>query len=336
MKKIKKWIRNNKQKIIVSIIAILVIIASTIIISTIIHNKKYKYEVEEISDYNYFSFYQDGKVGVIDTKGNIVISPNYYNVQIPNPSKPVFVCISEYNIENGSYNSKVYNEKNEEIITGYDKIEAISINGTVSNIPFEKEVLKYKKGDKYGLMTLDGKKITKPIYDDIQSLKYKEGQLLVKIDDKYGVINQKGQNLISVEYNDINGDGFYTEKNGYTLSGYIVCIKTQDGYRYGYMNNYGRVLLKTEYSELYRLNQLDNKKDIYIVARKDGKYGIVKNKKIVIDFDNQNIDYDNRMQLFIAQKNNKYGVYELSGKQILERRYARNRYRGNLHSCKIK
>lgn len=327
MKKIKKWIRKNKFKIAITIIAIAILVALTILISTMIHNSKYQYKVEEISDYKYYLLYEEGKVGVIDTNGNIVISPNYYNVQIPNPSKPVFVCLYDYNLENGTYKSKVYNEK-EEVLTGYDKVEALSINGTVSSIPFEKSVLKYQKDGKFGLITLDGKEITKPTYEDIESLKYKEGQLLVKEDGKYGVINQKGQKLIPSKYDEITGDSFYTEENKYTLSGYIVCTKTQDGYRYGYINHNGRVLLETQYSELYRINQVDNKKDIFIVARKDGKYGVIKNKKVIIDFDNQNIDYDNKMQLLRLEKNNKFGVNQVSGKQIIERRYSDIQFEG--------
>ena len=335
MKKVKKWIRKNKLKIVISIIIAILLAVISIWATSMVHNSKYKYEVEKISEYKYFSFYQDGKVGIIDIKGDIVISPNYYNIQIPNPSKPVFVCIYDYNIEDGSYSTKVCGEKEEEIITGFDKVEAISISGTVHNIPFEKEVLKYKKDGKFGLISLDGKEITKPIYDDIQSLKYKEGQILVKKDGKFGVINQKGQNLIPIKYDDITGDGFYTEEKGYTLSGYIVCIKTQDGYRYGYINYTGKVLLDTKYSEIYRINQLENKKDIYLVARKDGKYGVTKNKKITIEFENQNIEYNSKEQLLIIEKNNKFGIYNLDGKQILEKRYSDINFEGIYIHSKI-
>ncbi len=335
MKKVKKWIRKNKFKIAVSIIIAILLVVISILVVSMVHNIKYKYEVERIIDYKYFSFYQDGKVGIIDTKGDIIISPNYYNIQIPNPTKPVFVCIYDYNLEDGSYSTKVCGEKEEEIITGFDKVEAISISGTVNNNPFEKEVLKYKKDGKFGLISLDGKVITKPIYDEIQSLKYKEGQILVKQDEKFGVINKKGQNLIPIKYDDITGDGFYIEEKGYALSGYIVCIKMQDGYRYGYINYTGKVLLDTKYSEIYRINQLENKKDVYLVARKDGKYGVTKNKKTTIDFENQNIEYNSKEQLLIIEKNNKFGVYNLDGKQILEKRYSEINFEGIYIHAKI-
>ena len=335
MKKVKKWIRKNKAKLIIFNILFIAIILAIIVTFMKIQNKKYKYTIEDVSNYNYYLFYENGKAGVIDTEGNIIISPIYYNVQIPNPSKPIFICLSDYNLEDGTYKSKVLNEKQEEILNNYEKIESLPISGTVSSIPYEKSILKYKKDEKYGLITFEGQVITKPIYDEIKSLKYKEGQLLVKEAGKYGVINQKGEKLIACKYDDIIGDSFYTEENKYSISGYIVCVKTQDGYKYGYITNNGKVLLNTEYNQLYRLNQMENKKDAYLIARKDGKYGLLKNNKIILEFDNQNINYDNKVKLLKVEKNDKFGVYDISGKQILERRYKEVAFKGIYIQAKI-
>ena len=78
-----------------------------------------------------------------------------------------------------------------------------------------------------------------------------------------------------------------------------------------------------------------DKKDIYLIARKDGKYGLVKNKDIVIDFDNQDIIYDNKTQLLKIEKNSKFGAYEVSGKQILERRYSELNFEGIYIHAKV-
>ena len=45
---------------------------------------------------------------------------------------------------------------------------------------YEKSVLKYKKNEKYGLIDYSGKQITEAIYGQIDSLGYKEGELLVE------------------------------------------------------------------------------------------------------------------------------------------------------------
>jgi len=41
-----------------------------------------------------------------------------------------------------------------------------------------------RKTGKYGLINYDGKVITKPIYEEISSIKYKEGEILAKKDRK--------------------------------------------------------------------------------------------------------------------------------------------------------
>lgn len=88
-------------------------------------------------------------------------------------------------------------------------------------------MLRYKEKDKYGLIDYEGKVITKPIYEEIESLENKEGELLVKKDGKYGVISQKGACIIKNEYDGIIADGYYDETQKYALSGYIVTLKTR-------------------------------------------------------------------------------------------------------------
>ena len=110
---------------------------------------------------------------------------------------------------------------------------------------YEKSVLKYKENDKYGLIDFSGKKITKPIYDEIDSVSYKEGELLVKQNDKFGVINIKGNVIVDIDYAKISVDGYYTDKNQYKYAGYIVSNKTDEGYRYGYISNSGKIIVET-------------------------------------------------------------------------------------------
>ena len=43
-----------------------------------------KYEVEEVISYLYYPIYENGKMGVIDTKGNVIVEPIYDNVNIQN------------------------------------------------------------------------------------------------------------------------------------------------------------------------------------------------------------------------------------------------------------
>ena len=111
-----------------------------------------------MSQYNYFVLKENEKTGVIDRSGNIVIDSIYDDVKIPNPEKPVFICYS-------GKNTKVLNEKREEIFTKYNNVEPIKLNNVASELMNEKSVLKYLENGKYGIINLKGRRITKSIYN---------------------------------------------------------------------------------------------------------------------------------------------------------------------------
>ena len=179
----------KRYKIMITIAILIIVAIAGIGIYQLVVEKGKKYEVEEIKQYNYFVLKQNSKYGVIDRQGNTVITPEYSEIKIPNPEKPVFVCYQ-------GENTKLLNEKKEEIASNYSNIQPIQLENIVSDLIYEKSVLKYSKDGKYGLINLEGKEIVKPIYDEINSLPYKEGELLVKQNEKYGVINMKGNILI--------------------------------------------------------------------------------------------------------------------------------------------
>src|SRR5699024_5677771 len=104
---------------------------------------------------------------------------------------------------------KAYNSSAQEIYSEFGEIEALQLKNVSTDLIYEKSVLKYKSNDKYGLISVDGEKITEPIYEEIDTLQYKEGELLVKQNGKYGVINNKGHILVNIEYDQIQADTFY-------------------------------------------------------------------------------------------------------------------------------
>ena len=216
------------EKINVKLIAIIVLVIVIVglvnfTVVSFVSNKDRNYVLETISenDYKYFLVYSGEKYGVLDYKGNLVIQNKYDNIVIPNPTKAVFI-VSEENDK-----TVVLNDKGEEIFTEYSKVEPIEINGTATNLPYEKSVLRYEKDGKYGLIDFSGKTITKPIYEEIAGVKYKEGEILVKKDGKYGVINNKGVKLIDTKYDQIEADKYYGEGT-YRKSGYIVRNRAED------------------------------------------------------------------------------------------------------------
>lgn len=309
----------NKKKVIITVILIILIIAIGIIIATNINKKV---EIATINEFKYYNYIDNGKMGVIDNKGQVIINAEYNAIRIPNPEKDLFIGIYDYNSETGIYKTKVLNSKNEELFKEYEEVSSIEIKEIVSNVPFEKTVLRYKKDGKYGIMDFSGKQITKPIYDEIQSMPYKEGELIVKKDEKYGVININGKKIIDFEYDEINSDGYYSKEKEYSLGGYIVGIKKEEGFRYGYISSKRRKILDPEYNKIYRMTQIEDDENIYLVAELNGQAGLLKNKKRLLDYEYQSIDYESLNKVFIVQKGQNYGVVDIEGKTIVDPNYS--------------
>ena len=309
----------GKIKWIIIGIAIIAVIAIAIIL--IINEMGYSYKIEEITEINYTILVHEEKYGVIDKQGNIIIEPIYDAVQIPNPSKPVFICFGDYNEETKQYQTKVFNDKNEQLFQEYETVQVIPIKTNIETTPYEKSTLIYQKDGKYGLIDLEGKQITDAIYDEISSINYKEGTFAVKLDGKVGVINLNGKVIIKPEYETITSDNYYNEKTQNKTTGFIVSQKTEEGYRYGYINYRGRVILKTEYTELERVIEIADEKEIYLIAFKDGQAGLVKNKKVILNYEYEDIQYSSLNDVFVVQRNSKQGVVSKDGTTIVNTEY---------------
>lgn len=311
---------NIKKKIIISIIAI-VVIAIIVIGGIFLKNILEEYNIEEVNQFSYFTLYQNQKYGVIDTKGNIIVEAKYDKVAIPNPSKPVFICYYDYNSQEDSYSTKVYNEKNEEIFSQYEQVLPLMFQDSTAKVPYEKSVLKYKENGKYGIIDFEGKKITKAQYTSIESLLYKEGYLIVGENDKYGIINGKGKRIVKSQYDTITADGYYKEDSKYKYAGFIVSAKTETGYQYGYINFKGKMILEAEYNEVDRVTEISDDENAYLVAFKNGQAGLLKNKKYILQHQYEDIEYNKNNKLFTVQKASRQGIVDLEGKQIIETEY---------------
>lgn len=318
--------------IIIGIVAVIIIAIS---IMAIINEVQLHYKVEEISEYKYFTLEQNQKYGVIDRNGNIVIEAEYGAVQIPNPSKAIFVCVKEYNENTKEYETVVYNEKKEVLLSNYKNIQAISIYTNVNSTPYEKSVLTYKENGKYGLINLEGKQITKPVYDEISSINYKEGTFLVKQNELEGIINMKGKVIIKCEYESVTSDNYYSE-NGYNKqAGFIVSKKTDDGYRYGYVNYRGTIILNPIYTQLERVTEIANEKGVYFIAFKNGQAGLLKNNKEILNYEYEDIQYNVLGSIFVTKRNGKYGAVNQEGTTVLYPEYD-NVYTGGMYLNALK
>lgn len=327
----KKDNKKLKQISIIVIIAIILITAITGVI-IVINKSKENYELEKISneDINYYKIMSNGKSGIIDKTGKVIIEPKYNTIKLPNPKEPIFICIYDYNAVSGEYKTKVLNEKNEEILKNYENVNTIDIKEVVSSIPYEKTVLQYQKDGKYGIINFEGKIIIKPIYEEIRNMPYREGELIVKKQGEYGVVSINGGKLLDCKYDYITGDNYYSEEKKYELDGYIVGINNEDGkMQYGYINNKREQILDVEFDKIYRMNDVKDDENIYLLAEKDGKIQLYKNNKLLLDNNYQSINYSEDSKLLILQKDGRYGVTDLNGKQILSVDYEQIRIPGD-------
>lgn len=301
----------KKNRLFILIICIVLIVAVFFIIN-IINKSRRNYELEKVTEKNYFVLYKAGKVGVINTLGEIVINPEYNYIQLPNPSKDIFVCVK-------GDKSVVLNSKAEVIFSNYEDVSGISVAGIIGDVPFEKTVLKYKKNNLYGLINMEGKEITKAIYEKIESVPYKEGEILVQKDGKQGVINYKGVELLPIKYDNIVGDGYFN-KIDYKDAGYIVGVKNNNTTLFGYIDKNGKEVLKSEFSEILRINKEDSE-DVYLLISKNGKKGLYKNGKLILENKYQQIEYNNTLELFKVREEEFYGVEDINGNSILPLEY---------------
>ena len=248
----------NKKALTRLLLLIVVIVVIVMVAKNISKNKKIK--LEEVTEYNYFSTLIGEKAGVIDKTGKTVIEPQYDSVQIPNPSKAIFICM------NKDGTTKVLNANNKEVLTKYKNVQAIPNNNTSISNTYQTQILKYQDGEKYGLVSIDGKEITSAIYDSIETLEYKDGVLRVQKDGKYGLIDINGEEIVKPEYNSITTDGYYNEETKYEKAGYIVNVRTDNGYRYGYINYKNRQTLDTIYTNVKRITSLKDDETVYLIT----------------------------------------------------------------------
>lgn len=263
-------------------------------------------------EYNYYKFLNEDKFGVLDKDGNVIIEANYSDVVIPNPTYDVFFLLENNVI------IKVVNEKNNEIFTNYETVLPVFVSGLIGEIPYEKNVLIYNKDGNMGLINFKGEELTKPIYKSIESIPYKEGELLCKTEENIFILKDNGkQKVKEVKDIDIISDGYYDENNTFDKTGYITSKQTQTGLMYGYINYKGKKELEIEFDEIKRIKTPEE----YLIVKKNGQYGLYKNNKVVVNCNYQEMKYEETLNLFFVRRGNNYGVLNEKGDIIVPVEY---------------
>ncbi len=298
----------NLKKVFAVIILFVVIIMCVVMLKGILDGEEEKGNVTSI---DYFAAYQNNKWGVIDSNGNIVIDPAYSEmIVVPNSKKDVFLCTFDVNYDEGTYNTKALNCKNEEIYTNYEQIEAISSMDKNQNLSYDGKALRVQNGGKYGLINMEGNEILPCEYDEITALQGVENTLLVLKDGNYGVVNDEGKQLLPTTYSEIQALGDEASQ------GFIV--KNTDG-KYGIVDIANEQVLELKYDGISKIHQGD-----YYVVTENGKQKLIKKDGTEV----LNGNYDEIIAILknpengvIYKDNEKYGIMSLSGETTIKANY---------------
>ena len=332
----------NIKKVIGTAITFIAIILCIVGISKILKADKNALASKNI-ELNYMPMFSNGNWGVINSSGETIIEPAYSEmIVIPNKSKAVFVCTYDVNYVDGTYKTKVVNDKNEEIFTGYQNIFTIQNYDENNNLVLNENALKVQKEGKYGLINFNGTEILPCEYDSITALKGIDNSLLIKKDGKIGLANSNGTVVVPAEFAEVRAI-----TNNYE-NGYIV--KNPDG-KFGVISSDGKMSLECIYEDIKNITdnnmyvaKLEGKwkvisstdGNVYleekvadavginnqnVIVKTNGKYGvlnIITELLIPTEYESLEFAFDDK---YIAKKDGKYGVINTNNELLVEFKY---------------
>ena len=296
----------NMKKVFATVLAFIVLILIIISIKNLFTKEKITQEVAVQT--TYFTVFNNNKYGVIDNKGNVIVKPTYSEmIIIPEKTVPLFICTYNVNYENNTFETKVLNANNSEILTEYDKVQAVE-NSNLTDIWYENNVLIYEVNGLKGLIKFDGTKITEPIYNSIYSLDGIEKTIIIEKDGLKGIVNSEmGSIIVEPKYSEITTLAKTSSDNGY--------IVKENG-KYGIISGNGKQVLESNYVEIQQVAS----SELFVVN--DGKGFKVVNTiaEVVI-----NGGFDRVIEIhgdkFVIEKNSKYGIILKDGTEQVPAQY---------------
>ena len=257
----------NMKKVVATALVLAVLI---IIIVLMVRMKRQSLAQGKNISNSYITVYTNDKWGVINSKGEIVVDAKYDNmIIVPDPTKAIFICQENVDLENGTYTSFAINEKGEKLFTSYEQVEVMQNIDENGMIFYDTNVLKVKKDGKYGLINYNGIELVEPEYSSITPLQKVSKSFVTEKDGKKGLVDSTGAVIIDNLYEQIRP---LTSKYE---DGYIV--KNESGY--GLINYNKKQILECKYAEIKNICG----SDMYVVKEGDSIYSIAKKYNISID-----------------------------------------------------
>ncbi len=220
---------------------------------------------------NLLKYQKNGKYGLIDFEGKIIIEPEYDNIYaLEGIEKSIII---EKDGKKGLVNTSLG-----EIIIPVQYLDISSLTDTYDNGYIVKN-----ENNKLGIISADKKKILEEKYDDIKHITGNDYYVVVD-NGITEVIDYTGQVILDKGFDSIEG---------IDLNNFII-IKNSN---YGVINKDGETLIDANYSNIkYAFSN-------YYIVQKDSKYGIIDvQNNILIDNKYENITYIKEADLFEAER----------------------------------
>jgi len=187
-------------------------------------------------DYILIPYQKDGKWGLADINGKVVVEPKYDGIGIYGYSQDIVsipiigtIIVSE-NEKNIGITGVVKLKYNPVYLawTNYDenyttKTFPTSISDYVK--PIIDEPIWVLKDGKFGVVDISGREIVPPKYDEV--FPFEKGRAWVKLNGKYGMIDRNGKEVIPIKY-----DAAVVSDEG------IIWVKIDD--KWGIMDTSGK------------------------------------------------------------------------------------------------
>lgn len=257
---------------------------------------------------SYLTVYTEGKWGVINSNGDIIIEPTFDDmIVIPDPTKAIFICQSNVNLEEGSYSSKAIDNNSKNLFENYEKVEALQNIDNNNIVTYDTNALKVSNGGKYGLISFTGNELLACEYDSINPLKGVKNSLVTYKDGKYGLVDNSGNIIIENKYTEI-----MPLTNRYE-DGYVV--KDENG-NYGLINYNKKQILECTYSKIENITS----NNLYVVTENGNKEIVSEGGEVKLTYNYEEIVSINRDNI-IVKNNSKYGIINISGDTLIEPTY---------------
>lgn len=265
--------------------------------------KNYDKEIGNIPGTDHFAIRSNNRTGVMDIHEKIILPVVFPHIY---PGKKVYLT------KNRSNNICSFDLEGKLLFL----LDGTDYQLSVQNSDFSENTLQVKYKEKWGYLNREGKKVIDFEYDEASS--FKAGYAIVGKNSEgrmiYGLINMKNKIIIPIIY-----DLLEAERN----SNYVVGIEqSRKGplniqYKYGLLNTDNKITIPIIYDSLMREENLGTHSTsrFFLAYDEETKWKLIDsaNNEKLCCFESMTELHGN----ILVAKNKKWGVVDISGKEII-------------------